>query len=51
MEFEDFNQNHGTAKYNRSIDYSKTFMHNPVIVKAKEEMDAHAKARVMQQQI
>lgn len=35
--FEDFNKNHGTAKYNRNIDYSKTFLHNPVIVKSRED--------------
>ena len=51
--FDQFNKTHGTAKYNRNIDYSKTFMHNPVIVKVKEEaeIDAHEKARILQEEI
>ena len=51
--YEDVNKCTGTAKYNRNLDYSKTFLHNPVVVRAKEsiEVDAHEKARQMQEEI
>ena len=51
--YEDVNKCTGPAKYNRNLDYSKTFLHTPVVVRAKEsiEVDAHEKARQMQEEI